>query len=184
MRDPFMRASLFVLLLCLGCKMSDHDPLAIGRFQVEASRTESCGEAVVLASPAVATFSVYLRKTSDETLLWDDGQKRWPLAREGDGSFIGGASVVMTMDAGEKPLDEEDFWDPDPDPDPASAGCVMQRIDSLVIDLSDETFAGTLSHTFGVQDGSDCSAVVAGPPPLADSLPCAVAFDLDATRLR
>jgi hypothetical protein len=160
-----MRPLLFVLLLSAGCKMPDDDALAIGRFQVEASRSESCGEAVVLASPSFATFSVYLRKTSDQTLLWDDGRARWPLARESDGSFIGSVKVVVTMDAGEEQLDEEDLWDPDPEPEPASAGCVMQRIDALAIDLSDEAFQGTLRHTF---DGhtfgapsrrlSDCSA--------------------------
>lgn len=180
-----MRRALFVFSLCsVGCTLPKDDPNAIGRFEVLASRFESCGDQVALASPAQATFQVYLRKTSEEMLLWDDGRERWPLAKQGDGTFAGGTRVAIAMDLGEPEVVEVlDLFDPDPEPEPAGAVCVMQRIDTLEVELLDDAFTGTLAHTFGVQDGSDCSAVMAGPPPLADSLPCAVAYDLDATRL-
>ena len=178
-----MRPALLLVFLCVGCKMPDDDPLAVGRFEVQATRTESCGDAVVLASPTFATFSVYLRKTSDTILLWDDGHKRWPLARDSDGTFVASTKVVMTMGTSDEPVVEEDLWDPDPEPEPEGASCVMQRIDALAVDLFEDAFEGTLLHTFGVQDGSDCGAIAAGPPPLADTLPCTVAYDLAASRL-
>lgn len=168
----------------VGCKVPDDDPLSIGRFAVEASRSESCGEEVALASPPNATFQVFLRKTSEQTILWNDGRERWPLIREDEATFVGETRVTIALDPTE-PVEpsEPDLWDPDPEPEPEGAGCVMQRLDSLAIELFDEAFEGSLTHAFGAAEDSDCSAFMAPPLPLADSLPCTVRYDLEAHRI-
>lgn len=174
-----------IALFTAGCEVADDDPRSLGRFEVEASRTESCGDQVVLASPTSQTFWVFLRKTSEQMLLWDDGRERLPLALESDGHFGGGAKVVVAMDGPEPQGEEPDPLFPEEpiDPEAAPPGCVMVRLDAIEGELEADRFTGTLTHTFGAQDGSDCSALLAAPVPLADALPCSVSYDLDAERV-
>ena len=170
-----------------GCTVEKDDPLSIGRFEVVATRTESCGDDVYLASPATETFWVFLRKTSATVVLWDDGRDRWPLTLAEDGSFAGAAEMWVAMDTtyptGEPSEEPPDPWEEEGEP-PEEASCVMQRIDRVSGKLLEEAFEGTLEHAFAAATDSDCSPLMAPPLPLADSLPCRVAFDLEATRIR
>jgi hypothetical protein len=72
------------------------------------------------------------------------------------------------------------------EPGRGRAGCVVNRLDNAKGKLSDsgkdvQSFEGSLAFHYDTADGSDCSDWI-GSDGAPDLLPCAVTYDLEATR--
>lgn len=168
MRTP---STLFALaaLGVGGCATAEVDQL--GWYEVEATRQESCAETGLLAAPETYTMRVYLQGLSESGILWDDGTQRLQGLRQGN-RFELGHLLVVDMREG---LDE-------------SMPCRIERalrIEGEIDDSGDEEqLAGTLDLVYTPVTGSVCDDLLTGPEPLADTLPCTVAFELEGPRRR
>jgi hypothetical protein len=166
-----MRAPIVVTLsaLCVtGCAVEDDE--IIGRYQVEWTRVESCGDAGVLASPSEMRFNVALRQGSDNSLQWIERGETLTLIDMGDGSYE--AQVVQVFDARAGIEGAEEL--------PA---CSIERLDTLTAAPDDEaatgdfeTFSADLRFDYAAAADSSCGAFaeIGG---LATDLPCSVVYE-------
>jgi hypothetical protein len=161
-------ASLF-LAACGG--QSDSD--SWGRFTVTAERTQSCGDAGLLGSAATMSYVVHLQHVGDDWLHWDDGSEVLILALDStELSFSLRRTMIFDMRLGGD----------NPDAPP----CYIDRFDELdgVLEGTEaegfKGFSGTVNYGFTPQADSICSDLLQGPEPIANSLPCAIAYDLQA----
>ncbi|RLB57322.1 MAG: hypothetical protein DRI90_18105 [Deltaproteobacteria bacterium] len=160
-----------ILTACSG----ESEGVSWGRFTVTAERTQSCGDGVLLGSAATMSYPVHLRRVGDEWLHWDDGSEVLVLALNlAESSF----SLQRTMSFDMR------FGDDNPDALP----CYVQRFDELegVLEGTEaegfESFAGSVNYGFTPLADSSCADLLQGPEPIADTLPCTIAYDLVAER--
>ena len=159
----------------LACAKAE-DSISIGRFQVAAARTKTCGDVGLLGSPAEQSYVVVLRLVSSKMVQWDDGKNLLSCLLEADGlTFSERSSMSVDMRA-----DEEGGGEPP---------CVVQRNDLLsgalqgVSAPSATGFEATMSYEFVPTEGSSCEDLVTGAEPIADALPCTLEYELTATRM-
>jgi hypothetical protein len=160
-------------LALVGCT-HQVDEGAIGRFQINASRSESCGDAGVLGSTAQRAFVVHLRRSSESTLQWNENGAITYLGLEGDGvTFLGESTRRVDMRAG-----AEGF-----------PPCTIERHDELGGVLEGPAvgpvtgFKGSMRFGYTPVDGSSCDDLTVGPEAIAEALPCAIGYELVAERL-
>jgi hypothetical protein len=143
------------------------------RFAVAASLVEGCAEAGVLAAPASQTLHVWLRQVTTGSMHWDDGSGRLigtyePSSRQ----FVVERQVLIDMRT-------EDSTEP-----PCSIVRAM-RIEATLDGAPVETangFEGIERIDYLPTDGSSCGDLLVGDAAIAESLPCAVSYDLVAER--
>jgi hypothetical protein len=174
-----MLARPLALALCsvtlLACAEADERD-SIGRFQVEATRTESCGDVGLLASPAQQSYVVALRRVSSKMMQWDDGKSLLSCWLEADGvTFSAQSGMTVDMRSGEQAED--------------TLPCVVQRGDRLDGGLTPaggaatSGFEATVRYEFAPTQGSSCDDLLTGAAPIAAALPCAIEYELTGTRL-
>jgi hypothetical protein len=159
------------------CACAKADPAdSLGRFEVKATRTQSCGDGGLLGSPEQQTYVVALRRVSSNILQWDTASAALLLSLEADGvTFIGEGGTEVDMRTGKEPE--------------GTPPCVIQRSDSLDGTLAGSAsagysgFEGTISYAYAPTDGSSCGDLLTGSDPIADALPCTLEYDLVGTRL-
>lgn len=168
MRSPLLLAPLF-LVVASGCTVAEDDPRSLGRFEVAMTQTESCGEGVLIETPAEQTMTVYLRRPSSGSLLWVEREGVFGLTMNPDGTFRGDAWRTATFGEG--------------------GDCRLSREDVLEGDFGSgdldgvASFRGTMVNTFSALEDADCTDAMEASVPLADVLPCTLAYDLDAQRI-
>jgi hypothetical protein len=166
MKRRGVHVSLLVLVgvaltLFVQCKT----PSTIGNYAVTGTlQTNTCGAG--LAPPSPWNFSVQLSQ-EDSTLYWNtlDGS---PL-KYGDivgatASLTGGTDGVV-----------------DTGPDGSAGPCSMSRTDVIDLTLTGSpptAFTGTLTYTFDVDSGSDCS----DQSGTYDTLPCSISYVVSGTK--
>lgn len=171
-----MRSSVVVALACLaigslstGCTVAEDDPRTLGRFEVRLTQTESCGEGVIIEGPAEESLFVFLRRPSDDFLLWVERTEVFSLTVRDDGTFAGTDARTSTFgEAGTCRLLRDDELE--------------AAFDGPLTDTA-SGFTGTLRNTFSLAEGSDCADMMTAPVPLAETLPCTLGYDLDAVRM-
>jgi hypothetical protein len=165
-----MRAPILLALasLCvLGCRVEDDD--IVGRYEVTWSRTETCGETGILASPTQMQFVVALRQSTEAALQWIERGETNTLQAVGDGSYSGSIYQVMDMRVG---IEGADGLPP----------CSVERLDTLVatpdeVRVGDfDTFEATLTFQYAELAGSQCGDLMTAEG-LAGGLPCQIAYD-------
>lgn len=164
-------AGLSTILLCAslsGCAVEQDDIL--GRYRVEWTRVDSCGDSGLLASPTGMTFNIALRVASGDALQWIDRGETTTLMAVGDGSYRAQLSQVVDARAGVEGAE-------------ALPDCLVTRVDTLTAvpdeergQESFETFSADLSFEYAAADGSSCQDLVnAGG--FAVGLPCSVIYE-------
>jgi hypothetical protein len=158
--------------MALACKADDQ--AAIGRFEVNASLVESCGETGLLAAPPVQQYSVHLRRVGT-SIHWEGRSDLQILVLAGDGrTFRHHGSMTVDMRQGSAVAD--------------TAPCIIERVDltECIFDAAPDLaagFSGSERHDFAPLDGSECTDLLAGPEAIAEALPCAIEYELEATRI-
>ena len=158
-------------LMCAGlsgCAVEQDDML--GRYRVEWTRVDSCGDSGLLASPTGMTFNIALRIASADSLQWIDRGETTTLFAVGDGSYH--AQVSQMVDARAGVAGAETLPE-----------CLIQRLDTLVA-MPDqargkddfETFSADLRFAYDAADGSSCQDLMTAGG-FAVGLPCAVVYD-------
>lgn len=173
-----MRVVLAVLLAATvtACMVTDEG--ALGRFELEASRTESCGDSGLLASTATLKQVVYLRQADSRSLQWDDGTNLLIFDVDPDGvSFHHTRGLVVDMRVG----DEEGESKP---------ACLVARADVIDGVLEEGTARGeysgfdvTMTYEFTATEGSSCDDLVGGPDGMVEVLPCRIGYEGHADRV-
>jgi hypothetical protein len=149
------------LTLLVHCKT----PSTIGNYTVTGTlQTNTCGAGV--GAPSPWSFSVQLSQEGS-TLYWNtlDGS---PLKF---GDIVGSTA---TLSGGTDGVVDSTL-------DGSPGGCSMSRSDQIVLDLTGSpptTFTGTLTYTFDVDTGSDCT----DQSGTYDTLPCSVAYEVSGTK--
>jgi len=136
----------------------------LGTFKVTAqSQTNTCG----LGAPNPWTFDAELSQ-SGSTIYWSwmDGT---PLLS----GAVNAASHVSITDTQGRNVDGTDA---------ALGPCTMERSDDLELTLAPGSFAGTLSYSFAVASGADCSDQLVASGGTYDALPCTVSYTVAASR--
>lgn len=158
------------------CGAPDDDG-SLGRFQVTAERTQSCGDAGLLGSASAMTYVVHLRKVGETALHWDDGSEVLMLALDLDGiSFKLRRTSNFDMRLGGE--------------DPEAPPCFIERRDELdgVLEGTEaegfDGFAGTVGYGFAPLAGSSCADLLQGPEAIATAMPCTIGYALSAERAR
>ena len=158
----------------LACTKADPSA-SIGRFEVQATRTQSCGDVGLLASPAAQTYVVTLRRVSSKMMQWDDGKNLLSCFLEPDGVTF---SEQSTMSVDMRAEDDADL-----------PPCVVRRSDLLSGVLQGKSassatgFEATMSYEFAPTEGSSCDDLLSSAEPIAEALPCTLEYELTATRL-
>jgi hypothetical protein len=142
---------------------------ALGTFAVDAKvRTNNCG-AGALAAPDDWNFDVKLERATGH-LIWDNGQgvAQGTLSA---GAFQIASTVTIDMRSGMK----------------QGPPCSVARADSASGSLHETSgtvdgFAGVLSYSFSPTQGSRCDDLVTSTMPTFQHLPCAIVFDMTATK--
>ncbi len=159
-----------------GC-VGEQDPASLGRFKVEATLTESCAETGLLAAPAERSFVVHLRRVSDHSMHWNDGEDILYCSLGDDGrSFTAERHLQVDVRA-------DDPADKPP--------CEIDRIYIVEGELREldgkgfpNSFVGSTRYEYTPAVGSSCDDLLQGSDAIAASLPCAVGYDLDAELLQ
>jgi hypothetical protein len=136
----------------------------LGTFKVTAqSETNTCG----LGAPNPWTFDAELSQ-SGSTIYWSwmDGS---PLL---SGSLNAASQVSITDTVGGN-VDGTDA---------ALGPCTMDRYDDLELDLGSGSFTGTLTYSFTVASGADCSDQLVASGGQYDALPCTVSYTVTASK--
>ena len=183
-----LRASLVVsLALLVGCEQQD--PNAIGTFALEGTRTQTCGETGLLASPTALIDTVLLRKGSQDSMQWQDsnGLLLMELGPE-ENHFSARRVIVVDMRVGAPPPVQEDPSMLAPPPDPQDLPpCVIQRLDEVFgqleggEDVGYSGFEAYIKYSFTPLDGSVCDDLHRADV-LATGVPCSIAYDAVGTR--
>jgi hypothetical protein len=169
-----MWTRLTLVLVCLGAAAGcgDGNGVDVGRFEVEAVRTESCGEAGLLASLPAMTWKVFLRRVGDDGMHWEDIRDRMMgLYDAEDRSFAIEENLVVDMRQGQ-------VGQPD---------CRIarrHRIDGVLDSEPELAVSFTAEQRFDYEptDGSACDDLLEGPTAIADHMPCSVVYDLAGAR--
>ena len=153
--------------LC-GCAVEQDDML--GRYRVEWTRVDSCGDSGLLASPTAMTFNIALRVASADALQWIDRGETTTLMAAGDGSYQAQLSQVVDARAGVAGAE-------------TLPECLIQRVDTLVAVPDEvrgqddfETFSADLRFDYDAAAGSSCQDLMTAGG-FAVGLPCAVVYD-------
>ena len=152
-------ASVFV-----ACASTAMPGTQLGTFKVTAqSQTNTCG----LGAPNPWTFDAELSQ-SGSTIYWSwmDGT---PLL---SGSLNPSSQVSITGAEGGN-VDGTDA---------ALGPCTMERDVDLELDLASSSFTGTLSYSFTVASGADCSDQLVASGGQFDALPCAFSYTVTASK--
>ncbi|MBW2457495.1 MAG: hypothetical protein JRI68_23510 [Deltaproteobacteria bacterium] len=172
-----IRQRLLILLassFLTACGAPEDDG-SLGRFEVTAERTQSCGDAGLLGSASAMSYVVHLRRVGETALHWDDGSEVLMLALDPDGiSFMLRRTQSFDMRLGGEA--------------PEAPPCFIERRDELdgVLEGTEaegfEGFAGTLHYAFAPLSGSSCADLLQGPEPIATAMPCTIGYALSAER--
>lgn len=143
---------------------------SLGTFTVTGNMSSNtCG--TTLGAPNPWTFDVVLSKDGT-TLYWKQGAAPIGTTLGTDSKATFSITTTATPRAATS----------------TNVGCAMTRVDSMPIALSLEpqplSFTGALSYSFSVTSGSDCTDQLTSSGGTYDVLPCAVAYDLTATRTK
>jgi hypothetical protein len=145
----------------------------LGTFQVTATAAaNTCG----LGAPSAYQFDVQLSQLGS-TLYWS-----WL----DDSPIVSGALAPVSSTDAQLQASLTASQSANVDATDAGAGpCTMDRTDSLVVTLAAASppgsFTGTLSYSFTVESGADCSDQLTSTGGIYDTLPCAVSYTLAAT---
>ena len=177
-----MAARVLLLAACAPCALAlcacaQADPAdSLGRFEVKAARTQSCGDSGLLGSLEQQTYVVALRRISSKVLEWETGSTALMLSLDPDGvTFTGVGGTEANMRTGKEPE--------------GTPPCMIQRTDALDGTLAGTAsagysgFEGTVSYAYAPTDGSSCGDLLTGSDPIADALPCTLEYELVGTRL-
>lgn len=151
-------------LLVVACSGTPLPGTQLGTFKVVGTaETNSCG----LGAPNPWTFDVQLSQQGS-TLYW---------------SWMDGSPLVSgTLDASSH-TSIDDTQSGNVDGTEAGLGpCTMQRADDLEVTLAEGSFTGSLTYSFTVPTGSDCSDQLAASGGQYSTLPCTVNYSLTASR--
>jgi len=139
----------------------------LGIYSVDATiQTNTCGAG--LDAPTPWKFNVELSVAATR-LYWNtmDGN---PLL-DGD---VSNKSVTLV---------DDEAGSADGAPDGAPGPCEMERDETIALDLDSSTkpntFTGTLTYTFEVVAGSDCSDQMSAQGGMYDALPCTLAYGVN-----
>lgn len=129
----------------------------------------SCGEGALGAADPWE-FDVKLSRSGD-TLYWENGSEPVEGQVAADGTFTLAQDTVVPIH----------------DKQAAMGACAIGRHDEakgLLAGSPDDvpSFTGTLTYAFSPTAADDCRDVVGDEPGMLAALPCAVAYQLDATR--
>jgi hypothetical protein len=164
LRYPFVCAlALSSLGVFSACGMPGN---VLGIYAVNGTiQNNTCG--LGLQAPSPWNFNVELSEQVS-TLYWNTM----------DGSPLLSGQVA----AGAVSMDNTTSGAVDSAPDGAPGPCTMARYDQLALTLSGgatpQTFTGTLTYTFSVVAGSDCSDQMSSAGGTYDALPCTVSYNL------
>jgi hypothetical protein len=173
-----------------GCSDKAMPGTPLGTFNVTASvSTNTCGAGPNAPNPW--TFQVDL--SVDGSVLywsWKDGSPYL------SGVISSGVASFTDSQTGSDPADAAactaannggDYWF-GPSQTAASCtssvGCTMTRSDAYEVTLAStqKSFTGTLSYTFSVVSGSNCSSQLSAAGGIYDVLPCTIAYSLSASQ--
>jgi len=160
------------IVASVGCQVQDE--AALGRFDLEGSRTESCGDTGVIASPTTLVDTVYLREGSQSTLQWEDVNGLLVVNLGEGNSFSATRLIVVDLRPSDGP--------------PGLPPCVVQRHDSISGVLEGDADSGysgfevELRYEFSPASGSSCGDLH-HPDGLAAGLPCTIAYDAVGERV-
>jgi hypothetical protein len=165
-----MHRSICLLFALAACGEGNGED--VGNFQVEATRTESCGDTGLLASAPAMQLKVFLRRVGEASVHWDDGTGKMIGPYDGtDRSFVVQRSLVVDM--------RDEF--------PSGIPCSIERIQRIEGSLDADPsvakgFEGELRYDYVPTEGSDCSDLLVGETAITRELPCAVVYELNAHR--
>jgi hypothetical protein len=154
-------------LAATACADQD-DRIVIGYFEVAATLVEKCADTGLLAAPEQSSLTVHLQRFGT-MLHWDHG----------DGLLLG------TFDEVESSFSlEQSLW-VDVRESEELPECEIERRLAIQGALrgsagSYQGFDGAMRHDYVPTETSVCDDLLQGAQPLADALPCAVAFELYA----
>jgi len=160
--------SALALSSLAGCKLQDDK--IIGRYKVEWTRVESCGDSDLLASPDTMRFNIALRDVGDGELQWIDRSASTVLHDAGDGTYQAQLSQVVDARSGIEGADE-------------LPECLIERVDTLAAvpeepadDGSFDSFSADLTFDYANTEDSSCGEFLAAGGFTMD-LPCSVAYE-------
>jgi len=172
------RALVIIAALPLfGCIEPD---MSSSNFITEATRTESCGDAGLLASAPAMELNVNLRFVSEHVVQWDDGSGMLV----GDFAPVEHAFQILEQRQVDMRTDDA-LYGPDGTPLPDCSILRQRQITAVLDGTAPEDYAGfsgQLIYAYGPTEGSSCGDLLQGAAPIANALPCTVAYDLAATR--
>ncbi len=158
---------------CAACTFDNSDDL--GRFALEATRTQSCGDSGLLASAPAMTDTVLLRKGERQSLQWRDKNGLMIMEVGEHGNDFGGyRRIVIDMRAGSA--------------DASLPPCAIERIDLVEGLLEGDAqggytgFEAKLRFDFAPTNGSSCDDLHA-PEAIASGVPCSIAYDATGSRI-
>jgi hypothetical protein len=159
------------LVACLDQPVDPDGPgELIGLFAVAAKLdTNTCG-AGALGAPTNWTFDIRLSREG-ELIYWDkNGDVVTGQLSADKRTFSFDTTVALNMR--------------DANSDPFLPPCTVERRDRSdgQIAEGDTSFSGTLSYGFTPTVGSDCTDLVFGEAPVFIAIPCAMTYELTATR--
>jgi hypothetical protein len=136
----------------------------LGTFKVTAqSQSNTCG----LGAPNPWTFDAQLSQ-SGSTIYW---------------SWMDGGPLLSGVENAASHVSITDTEAGNVDGTDAALGpCTMERSDDLELDLASGSFTGTVSYSFTVASGADCSDQLVASGGQYDALPCTVSYTVTASK--
>jgi hypothetical protein len=163
-RSLAVLAVLAVVSVLVACASTALPGTPLGTFKVTAqSQTNTCG----LGAPNPWIFDVELSQ-SGSTIYW---------------SWMDGTPLLSGQENASSHASITDAEGGNVDGTDASLGpCTMERSDDLEIQLASGSFTGTISYSFTVATGADCSDQLVAAGGQFDALPCTVTYTATASK--
>jgi hypothetical protein len=154
----------FAALLAAACASTALPGTQLGTFNVTGqSTTNTCG----LGAPNPWTFDVQLSQ-SGSTLYW---------------SWMDGSAPLSGPVSADAQASIEDSVAGNVDGTEASLGpCTLDRADNLQLDLGAGFFTGTISYSYTIAAGADCTDQLSGSGGTFETLPCTVTYSVTAAK--
>jgi len=159
--------ALLVSFSVAGCKLEDDG--IVGRYEVNWSRTEACGETGILASPTKMRTTIAIREAETDTLQWIERGETHTLLSDGEGTYTSTIFQVVDMRAG---IEGAEDLPP----------CAVERLDTLVARPAEsesgefESFDADLTFEYAAAAGSQCGDLMSGEG-FSGGLPCTIAYE-------
>jgi len=167
-------ALVAVAAVSSGCMLNSDNSEVVGSFEVNATRSESCGDAGLLGTPPSMTFEASLTQVGHRALHWRDAQVGLLIGdfNASDNSFKFSEAIVADMRQ-----DAPELLPP----------CSIRRDLTLAGTLSGEapswtSFDATMRYAYTPTTGSSCEDLLVQPDAISDALPCTISFELQGSQ--